>query len=229
MSSQNEHNYGVLLYGPRYIGTTTFAEALPDSAYIIPDGTWEDFKSHIELIKSSEDVVINNIIIDKVTDLYELCIKHICEDRGVDDVHDLGTNKWSIVEEEYKGVMYAFSELPGIKWYIAGERADDVNTALYTGTLINPALNWMEQKVLPNITSQTLYLGVKTFKREIDDQGKEIRTRVKPSRVFVCSPLSGVTSGDNLGILPQRFPAGSSGEEAVSLYFELMKGPKDNG
>jgi hypothetical protein len=225
-------NYGVLLYGPRYIGTTSFAKALPNP-YIYNFDSWKDF--YREVLSETETTADNmgmaplHYVLDNFSKYYEMCIAYICEENSVDNIHELGANKWDLVKEEYKTVMFAFAKLPGVKWYICDEEAKEVNTSLFTGTIISPKLSWLEKDIWPLITDQTLYMGVKTFKREIDDEGKEIRTRIKPRRVFICSPLSGIVSGDNLGLLPKGFPAGESGEEAVSLYTKFMKGPKENG
>jgi len=217
-----------LLYGPRYIGTTSFIKALPNKSIATTStiGNWERFKEVIGMWEGldSEDTI--NFVIDKVTDLYDVCIEYICLQQGVDDIHELGSNKWKLVEDEFTEVLYSFYELPGIKWYITGEKVTEMNTSLYTGTLVTPDLNWVLEKIMPHITLQTLYMGVRQFKRELNDEGKEILTRIKASRVFICSPLSGITSGDSMGLLPARFPAGSSGEEAVSSYMKYMKGSK---
>jgi len=224
-------NYGVLLYGPRYIGTTSFSEALSNASFWVAEGndlTWDMFKAALSAHQAvPEDKTPSHYVIDKIDGIYDKCIEHICEQEEVDDIHDLDSNKWKLVEDEFTKVLMDFSKLPGIKWYITSEKATEVTNSLYTGTLIKPNLNWLTEKIIPQITQQTLYMGVRQFKRELDDEGKETLIRIKASRVFVCSPLSGILSGDNMGLLPARFPAGLSGEEAVSSYMKFMKGPDD--
>lgn len=228
----DENNYGILLYGPRYIGTTSFVRALPD-CFVLDIGSfwrikiWENFKSWIEIHTDQPDATFKNIAIDKVSTLYGLCVEYICEQQNVDNIYELGANKWELVEKEMTSVLYDFARLPGIKWYLAPSQVKELNTSLFTGNLIHPELDWTLNKIMPHITQRTIYMGVEQFKREFDDEGAESLIRIKARRILVCSADSGIVSGDSLGIFPKRVPIAGTAEEAVTKYLKYSKGLKD--
>jgi len=230
------NNYGILLYGPRYIGTTSFVKALPksivysvnsvsDADYNI--NSWREFKEIIEVAEADEKLVFEHTVIDKVTDLYGMCIDYICDQKGVTDFQELGANRSSLVAREYKEVMYKFNDLPGIKWYICPEQSKKTETSLYIGTLIFPKWDWLFEQCAPQLTKQTIYMGIQQFRRELDDSGSEYLVRIPARTVFMASPHSGILSGDSFGILPKRWAAPKTPEESAQLYFQLMKGRQD--
>ena len=221
-------NYGVLLYGGRYLGTTSMVKALPNVLHIDvgPFGTvkeWSDFKD-IVTGWDPESNAPEHIAIDKISSLYDLCVEHICVEQSVVNIHELGANKWSLVEKEMTSVFYDFYKLPGVKWYVAGSKVEELQTSLFTGNLTHPELDWMLKKILPNITHRTLYMGVEQFKRELDADGREILTRIPAQRVLICSPVSGIVSGDSFGVFPKRMPIKDTGEQAVARYLKYEKG-----
>lgn len=225
-----EENYGVLLYGPRYIGTTSFVKALPSILYldigpfrVIKD--WLGFKAFVhQVAKEIDEDPPEHIAIDKVSTLYDYCVEYICEQNNVANIYELGNNKWSLVEKEMTAVFYDFAALPGVKWYITSSQIKELNTSLFSGSLIHPELDWMLNKIMPHITERTIYMGTEQFKREIDEDGKEVLVRIKARRVLICSADSGIVSGDSLGIFPKRVPIAGTAEETVDKYLKYSKG-----
>lgn len=114
------------LYGPPMVGKTTFAanletkngqvlfldceggtERLEQETYAQPVDSWQTFKDSVDALHKEEHT-FNVVVVDPLTDLRDLCVRHVCNLRGARDENDPkfgGFRGWGLVSSEWKTAL----------------------------------------------------------------------------------------------------------------------------
>src|SRR3972149_11741038 len=92
--SDRLEDYLVFLFGEKKIGKTAMSSRFEDSLHImsesggkaqrsyqIPVGSWAEFKGVVKLLRKTDR--FRHLSLDIVDNLYKMCQKHICMERGI--------------------------------------------------------------------------------------------------------------------------------------------------
>ena len=211
---------GTVIYGPRYVGKTSFLKAVPD-AYHISTSDWEEFQSIGDDTKLCDAITVDNI-----HRLLESCTSYVCEQENEEHPQLAGNRKSIIykkIKEEMKEVLFALADkCESIFFTVAMDKAQ-LNSSLYQGTYFYPKFDWVLEDIMPHITDQTIAMmpTYKSVKRKNKNTGDVDYVR-KEKRIMICSPRADVYAGDSTGNLPNEFDAGNSGAEAFAIYSKYM-------
>ena len=220
---------GTIIYGPRYIGKTSFIEQVCDyiwdSGIYVHSGGWKQFKRDCETEEANLTVGI-----DGIGDMFALCVEYICEQENEEHPSTSGNRKpllWEKIKGEMRDVLFTLSDKVDHLYFTADMETKNLDSSLYKGTMMYPKLDWVLEDIMPHITQQTIAM-VPTYKsvKRVSKATGEITYVRKEKRVMICSARPDIYAGDSTGLLPKEFDAGESGEEAFNTYNSYMKKDK---
>ena len=214
---------GVVIYGPRYCGKTSFVGASDAlEVYAYPDVDWGVFKKLAFAVAAGDPVVVENVHF-----LTESCTKYIC-DKENEEHPQLAGNRKSIIyqkiKEEMRDVLFSLASKVNHIYFTADMDTKHLDSSLYKGTFMYPKFDWVLEDIMPHITQQTICMTptYKTVKRTSKLTGETELIR-KEKRIMICSARPDIYAGDSTEKLPNEFDAGTSGTEAYENYMKYMK------
>lgn len=247
-------DYSVMIYGAKGIGKSSLAAQFPDNLTFmfepgrrnlpikqIPDPlkkeeplTWARLKAYRDLVV--EEPKIKTVTMDSVDRAYDLCLKHVCLNRGISDpgdVEDFGKT-WRAIKDEFEAVMNSFREAGKSLIYLSHERLREVrNPAGDPYDLVTPTCPDAPWGYLKASCDFALYYGYYT-PAQLNQRGKKINTRGNSERVITirgnemiwsaCGVEGRFFSPGKSGVPLAMIPMGSSSKEA---YHNLL-GAFDN-
>lgn len=121
--SKNLKGKFIMVYGLPGVGKTTLGAQFPkalvlgfecgtnalNNIYVQPIKTWQDWKQAAnQLIKKKEQLQdkFENIILDTVDSMWDLCVKYICSNNGVERLGDLPWGQgYDIAKQEFQNLL----------------------------------------------------------------------------------------------------------------------------
>ena len=210
---------GTVLYGHRYAGMEEFISQIPDNFIIRVnpgnnrDATnsvccWEDFSELVTELHQSRKQTgdFSSYTISYLDGLYEMCVDYICQ-REDEEHPSVSKSKklilWRMIREEMEAVLYQFNNLEGHKFYLSKVVMTEIENSFIKGTAMFPFTedNWVLREIMPQITEQTLYFGIKKVKL-IHPETK--KTKTKDKGIILSSLRSDIFAGDLTGKLPKE-------------------------
>jgi hypothetical protein len=209
-------NFGVVLYGHRYSGIDEFVEDIEHNFIINVNPSdnrndpssvcqWEDFKELVPELLTYENY--DAFTINRIDDLYEMCVDYVCELEGEEHPSTSGAKKlilWRKIRQEMEEVLTEFNSLEARKFYVSKVVLVEIDNSFLKGTALFPFTedNWVLREILPNITKQTLYFYVETVKARSKKTGKE---KLIDKKFINASLKPDVFAGDTTNKLPNKF------------------------
>lgn len=186
-----------VLYGPPYVGKEKLAK---DLGYTV----W-DMKDVANWIDTDTLVVPTKLVIVDYQLFYGMMTDRVCDEQGCEHPSDMGVGKagvWRKITEEMQETLYTLSQACDSLYLLTDVKKETISHSLYTGDVMMPNLDWISEKLLPNIIDRTLAL-LPIYKTTKTDDGKTLR---KESKIMICSLRPDVYAGDKTGELPRQIP-----------------------
>lgn len=226
------HENMILWYGVPKIGKSTFGSEFPKALFLLTeDGAkhlhvkawrirnWMEFCAKVDTIeKNLGSCPFQNIIIDTVDNLSDMCVEFVCRKQGIEDLTDAGYGKgFAFFSREFKKQVNRLIKLGlGVCFISHAEqksvKADSI-TNPYAATKADsegmveitvPTMDKRVRKYILGLVDMILYMTVA-------GQGQEIK------RVIYTQPTFMFEAGDRTGRLPNMLPLDY--QAFVSAYY----------
>lgn len=169
-----------LVYGPQYSGRAALAEFC-SAHYDVGPATrieeWDDIKEEVKHL--GLESLEPSLRINRINDLYDMCVVYICEQEGID--YPSKTLIWNKVRDEFAGVLFDLSAKVDQLWLICDQQRVEIDYSFYKGTLVEPKMDWVMEKILPQLVDRTICIvptyATKDGKRVVS---KAVITQLRP-------------------------------------------------
>lgn len=215
------HENLMLWYGPPKIGKTTFGSQFPAALFLLTeDGAkhlhvkawrvrnWQEFCGKVDLIeKNIKDCPFQNVIIDTVDNLSDMCTEFTCGKLGVADLTDAEWGKgFAAFTREFKKQVNRLVRLGLGVGFISHAEEKTVKA----DSITNPyAPGKANEKGEVSITVPTMEKRVRKFVLGLVDMILYMTVRgkgTKIERVIYTKPTLSFEAGDRTGRLPEVLP-----------------------
>ncbi len=205
----NPYHYSYFIYGTWKIGKTTFSVNIPHSRIIAlepghrfveadptPLATWEDFKG--ELRRALKEKKHKILVVDPVDHAFNMCVDHICKERGVSYITDLKFGVgYALVKEEFRRPFWHLIHAGMGLVFLCHEEERTAEVGEMTKTFYRPRLRPMAQEVI-----LPLFDIIGRMYVEMENVGG----KMGPQRFLTFCPTDTVVAGDRSGILEAASP-----------------------
>jgi GTPase SAR1 family protein len=223
-----------ILYGPPGIGKSTFLSQAKDALFLTTDqgltwiksmhrplSSWFLFKKYVKAIETERPKQYKAIVLDNVDMIFRMCVKYVCDKRGIEHESDEGYGKaYEIILREFEGQIV---KLVGLQQYglffVSHSAIKEVKTSFSTVTRTVPTLPNRAYKILVPIVDIMAYYGQDG---KVDEDGKPIR------RMYF-QPTDSMDAKDRTTKMPESVvipnPTVANGFELVERFL-LNSSPK---
>jgi len=118
--------YSFFIYGKQGIGKTTFSLQFPDTLHLmfepgakskafrkIEPRNWSEVESYVDLLET--DNVYKTVVIDTVDEMWDMCVRHLCKEKGVEYLKDIGFGDgWSLAGSLFKRLLIRLHACKGL-------------------------------------------------------------------------------------------------------------------
>lgn len=149
--------YITYIYGAPKTGKTTLATQMPgalllafEAGYNALPGvmaqditTWGEMKQvYRELKKDEVKATYKAVVVDTIDIAAEKCQKYICQQKGIENLGDLGYGKgWTAYKEEFNEVFRGLAQLGYAVFFIGHDKEAQIGEGNDAKTIIRPALS----------------------------------------------------------------------------------------
>jgi len=215
-----------IVYGPPGVGKSTFLASAQNVLFLTTDSghkfiksmhrpikDWPMFKKYVKMIVNDKPDY-TAICLDNVDGIAKMCLKYVCDKRGIEDPAD---EKWgkafNMIAREFETELMklTFMDKYGL-FFISHSVTKDVKTTFMERTYTSPTLSGQFYKIISPIADITAYYG---FDSKVDEDGNQIR------RMYF-QPNENLEAKDRTTCLPEsiKISKNINGFELVERYLK---------
>ena len=201
-------DYAILIYGPPKIGKTTFVSRFNNvviaateegygalEVFAAPIKTWQAFLDFCNELAAGKHS-FENVCIDTVDNLYDLCVVHVLGKNNVEHESELGFGKgWALVMNEFKRALTKLSHLPYGLIFISHQASEEIDGRNEKYKKSIPSLPNKPRKTIMAMCDFILY-----FISRVNPTDNSL------SRIILTKPGKHHEAGDRTGFLPEEIP-----------------------
>jgi hypothetical protein len=198
-------SYRTLIYGRKAIGKTSLASCFPGAVVGMLErgrrglkvrqiqlSTWDDCLNYRDACL--DDDTVETLVFDTVDVLYDLCLAHECENRGIShpgDVKDFGST-WKAIKNAFRDFFDPISESEKGLVALSHERKDTVEVRSGANyDMLVPTCSKQAFEVVQETFDIVIYYGYHGTRRALsvrpltEDANTEVWCCVNPQEVFM--------------------------------------------
>lgn len=208
------------VYGPPGVGKSTIVSEFPDPIFATteqahrhlkifnrPIKDWADFKAFVLEMKTKDGAAFRSVAIDTADNLYKMCTKHVCDEKGMDHPSDEDFGKgWDFVSSAFQQEILKLTLLGKGIFFLSHEKTKEVTSRNMKYTKIVPSMPSGCHKIILPLVDFEMYVGFSSL--DVNH------------RAAIFEPRESLEAKDRFGRFPKEvvLPKGQSYERLKKAW-----------